>query len=187
MKESLKLGVILFLITGICVGLLGVVNQITLPIIEANSLKTEQESMKQLLSEADNFIQVEGVSDVLVKKVFVAKSSSNIVGYVINVEPKGYGGAIGLLIGIDSNNVIKGVKILSHSETPGFGANADKPAFIDQYVGKQGELKVTKITPKEDEIQAITGATITSAAITEGANAAFSYVKDHQSEWGAVQ
>lgn len=187
MKESLKLGVILFLITGICVGLLGVVNQITLPIIEANRLKTEQESMKKLLSEADDFIQVERVSDPLVNKVFVAKSTASTVGYVVNVEPKGYGGAISLLIGIDSNHVIKGIKILSHSETPGFGANADKPAFIGQYVGKKGELSVTKTTPKENEIQAITGATITSAAITEGANVALSYIKDHQSEWGAIQ
>ena len=177
MKESLRLGVILFLITGICVGLLGVVNQITLPIIEANSLKIEQESMKQLLSEADNFIQVNAISDTLIKKVFVAKSSSNIVGYVVNVEPKGYGGTIGLLVGIDSDHVIKGVKILSHSETPGFGANADKPAFIDQYTGRKGLLKVIKTTPKEGEIQAITGATITSAAITEGVNAAVNYVK----------
>lgn len=187
MKESLKLGLILFLITGICVGLLGVVNQMTLPIIEANNLKLEQESMKQLLSEADHFIQVDTISDSMIKKVFVAQSSSNRVGYIVNVEPKGYGGTIGLLIGIDQNNVIKGVKILKHSETPGFGANADKPDFINQYVGKQDSLKVTKTTPKADEIQAITGATITSTAITEGVNAATNYIKNHQDEWGDMQ
>lgn len=183
MKESLRLGVILFLITGICVGLLGVVNQITLPIIEANSLKTEQKSMEQLLSGAE-FTPVEVISDPLVKKVFIAKASSEVVGYIVNVEPKGYGGAIGLLVGIDQNNVIKGVKILSHSETPGFGANADKPAFIEQYMGKEVPLKVTKANPKENEIQAVTGSTITSTAITEGVNAAVDYIKNHQSEWG---
>lgn len=187
MKESLKLGVILFLITGICVGLLGAVNQITLPIIEANSLKTEQESMKQLLSEADNFTQIDAISDQFIKKVFVAKASEKVVGYVLNVEAKGYGGTISLLVGIDQKNAIKGVKILSHSETPGFGANAEKPSFIDQYIGKQDSLKVTKTTPKEDEIQAITGSTITSTAITEGVNSAVDYVINHQSEWGDVQ
>lgn len=187
MKESLKLGGILFLITGICVGLLGIVNQMTLPIIETNNLKLEQESMKQLISEADHFLQVNMVSDGIIKKVFVAQSSSDIVGYIVNVEPKGYGGNIGLLVGIDHNNMIKGVKILSHSETPGFGANADKPDFINQYINKQGTLKVTKIAPKVDEIQAITGATITSAAITEGVNAAADYTKNHQDEWGDMQ
>ena len=62
MKEALKLGAILFLITGICVGLLGTVNQITRPIIEANNLKIEQDSMKQLLSDADLFTQIDSIS-----------------------------------------------------------------------------------------------------------------------------
>lgn len=187
MKEALKLGAILFLITGICVGLLGTVNQITRPIIEANNLKIEQDYMKQLLSEADTFTQIDAISDTLIKKVFVAKASHNVVGYILNVEPKGYGGAISVLIGLDQNKAVKGVKILSHSETPGFGANAEKPSFIDQYIGKQGTIKVTKTSPKEDEIQAITGATITSAAITDGVNAAIAFVAEHQNEWGSVQ
>ena len=187
MKEALKLGAILFLITGICVGLLGTVNQITRPIIEANNLKIEQDSMKQLLSDADLFTQIDSISDTLVKKVFVATGSDKVVGYVLNVEPKGYGGAISLLVGLDQNMTVKGVKILSHSETPGFGANAEKPSFIEQYIGKQGNLKVTKTSPKEDEIQAITGATITSEAITDGVNAAVTFVVDHQNEWGSVK
>ncbi len=187
MREVVKLGIILFLITGICVGLLGAVNQLTTPIIEANNLKAEQDSMKQLLSEADSFVQVKNLSDENVKKVFVGMKSNQAIGYVVNVESQGYGGTISLLVAMDTNKVIKGVKILGHSETPGFGANAEKPSYINQYIGKQGGLQVVKVSPKEDEIQAITGATITSAAITEGVNSAIAFVENQEAEWRDVQ
>ncbi len=183
MKDALKLGVILFLITGISVGILGTVNQVTTPIIEKNTKQAELEAMQQLISEANEFPEVEAVTDELVKKVFLAKKGDETIGYVLRVEPKGYGGAIGLLVGIDANSIVKGVKVLEHSETPGFGANASDPSFIDQYIGKGGNLTVVKIAPGENEIQAITGATITSSAITSGINEAINYVGAHQAEW----
>jgi electron transport complex protein RnfG len=102
-----------------------------------------------------------------------------VLGHVLSVAPKGYSGSIDLMVGISGGpeGTVQGVEIISHSETPGLGANADTPAFTGQYVGKTGSgfLNVVKIGPAgEDEIQAIASATITSQAVTDGVNTALS-------------
>lgn len=184
MNHPLKLGVILFLITAICVGILGAVNQVTKPIIEANQIKSEETAMKALITNAESFVTIEDIQDENVKKVCVAKNGDEVVGYVLRMEPNGYGGAIKMLIGIDAEGKVKGISILEHSETPGFGANATKDDFKSQFIDKSAPLSVAKSNPGDNEIQAITGATITSTAITDAVNTACDYVAAHQVEWG---
>lgn len=187
MNHPLKLGGILFLITAICVGILGGVNQITSPIIAENEIKSEEAAMRTLVVEAESFVAVEDVADEKIKKICIAKKGAETVGYVLRMEPNGYGGAIKMLIGMDAEGKIKGISILEHSETPGFGANAAKDSFKGQFENKETPLTVTKIASSEQEIEAITGATITSEAITEAVNMASSYVIAHSEEWGNIQ
>ena len=104
----------------------------------------------------------------------------------MRLEPNGYGGPIKMLIGIDTEGCVKGISLLEHAETPGFGADAEKDSFKNQYVNRQTPLAVSKTEPKDNEIQAITGATITSTAITDAVNMASEYVMLHQEEWGNV-
>lgn len=184
MNYPLKLGGILFLLTAICVGILGAVNQITTPIIAANEVKSEEAAMKQLITDADHFDTVDNIEDESIKKVCVAKNGDAAVGYVLKMEPNGYGGPIKMLIGIDTEGNLKGISILELSETPGFGANAVKDSFKNQFVDRKMPLDLTKSAPKDNEIQAITGATITSTAVTNAVNAASEYVVAHQAEWG---
>lgn len=184
MNHPLKLGGILFLLTAICVSILGAVNQITEPIIKLNEIKTEETAMKALITDAESFVTIEDVQDESIKKLCVAKVGEDTVGYVLRMEPNGYGGAIKMLIGIGIQGEVKGISILEHSETPGFGANATKDSFKNQFNDKSTPLKVSKSAPGEDEIQAITGATITSVAVTNAVNAASEYVAAHQAEWG---
>ena len=181
--NPLKLGGILFLITGICVGILGTVNQITAPIIATNEIKAEEDAMKALITEAESFVTVDEVQDEAVKKLCIAKQGEETVGYVLRMEPNGYGGAIKMLIGIDPEGKVKGISILSHAETPGFGANAEKESFKGQFVDRKTPLAVSKGSAGENEIAAITGATITSAAVTDAVNTASEFVKAHQEEW----
>ena len=183
MNHPLKLGGILFLLTALCVGILGGVNQITKPIIEKNEKLAEEAAMRQLITLAQSFEVVPSDEEGNIKKVTLAKQKDEIVGYVLRTEPNGYGGAIKLLIGIDPEGMVKGISILEHSETPGFGANADKDGFKNQFQNKKAPLKLSKSGATEDEIEVITGATITSSAITEAVNQAVEYVKDHQMEW----
>ena len=81
-----------------------------------------------------------------------------------------------------------GHQILSHTETPRLGAKAAEPAFSGQFRDKKtDELTVTKTSPgKDSEIQAISGATITSRAVTSGANTALKYWKANYKDGGAA-
>ena len=94
-------------------------------------------------------------------------------------DTSGYGGKIKLMVGIDAEKgTITGIKVLSHSETPGLGARSTEPEWQAQFKGKslKNDLVVTKQDPtKDNDIRAITAATITSRAVVTGVNAA----RDH--------
>lgn len=180
----MKLGAILFLIIAICTGALSVVNQVTEPVIAMNEVQTEENEMKALLSEASTFELVDEIGKEDIEKVYIGKNETASVGYIIRMSPNGYGGAINLLVAFDKEKHVKGMSILGHSETPGFGANAEKPSFKEQFIDLSVPISVTKTEPKENEIQAITGATITSEAITNAINEAGDYIQLHQAEWG---
>lgn len=186
MNNPLKLGGILFLLTAISVGILGTVNLITKPIIERNEQISQEKAMKILIKEAEDFEDIKDVKDETIKKVVRAKKGSETVGYIVRLEPNGYGGPIKLLVGMDTEGIVKGISILEHAETPGFGANADKDGFKNQFKERTTPLKVSKSNSSEGEIEAITGATITSTAITEAVNTAVQYVINHQVEWGEI-
>ena len=90
-------------------------------------------------------------------------------GYVVEVTPAGFGGTIDMVVGVKTDGTVSGVAIISMSETSGLGANASKDSFRSQFTGKSGELAVTK---DGGDIDALTGATITSRAVTRGVNTA---------------
>ncbi len=180
MKESLKLGIILFFITALCAGLLGLINNVTSPVISQNIIDSQQQAMKMLVQEAEVFEQVENLSEDMIKEVYIAKTGGIAIGTVVKVMPNGYGGTIAILVGLNLEAEIQGIKILSHTETPGFGANATKENFTGQFLQKVPPLSVVKSAPEADDIVALTGATITSDAIVEGVNQAAKYVLEHQ-------
>lgn len=183
MMESLKLGGILLLITTICSGLLGFVNSQTAPVIKAGKELTQQEAVKNLLPEAENVIEIKDIAEEKITTVFVTYREDAYTGSVVKVYPEGYGGSIELLVGVEASGEVSGIQILSHQETPGLGANMLEEDFKGQFQGKMAPLSVSKTTPGEQEIEAITGATITSKAVTDGVNLAAEYTKVHQEEW----
>ena len=96
----------------------------------------------------------------------------NVLGSVVVNVAKGYGGDISVMTGVDKDGKVTGVNILSHSETAGLGANAVKESFRDQFVGLVKGITVSKDKPGENSIDALTGATVTSRAVTKAVNAA---------------
>ena len=169
-KEIIRVGFILFVITAISALLLAFANDITAPIIEKNNKIKTENSMKTLIPEADEF-QEQG-------NAYIAKAGGETVGVCIISEGLGYGGTVQVMVGIDKAGKVAGVDILSHSETPGLGANADKPEFTNQFTGKTGNIKVTKGGSGENEINAISGATVTSNAVTGAVNEALSIAEE---------
>ncbi len=163
-KEIIRVGFILFVITAISALLLAYANDITAPIIEQNAKIKTENSMKLLIPEADEFEQK--------GNIYLAKTGGELVGVCVISEAHGYGGIVEVMVGVDKEGKVAGIDILSHSETPGLGANADKPDFTNQFIGKTGNVTVSKTGGGENEINAISGATVTSNAVTDAVNEA---------------
>ena len=175
MKDILKLGVTLFAICAVAALVLGVTNNITAPVIEERNIQASNEARKIVLSETDEFKELDGMNSDIVLEVYEGIKDGQVIGYTIKTSSKGYGGAIELMVGISKDGKITGVEIGNHSETPGLGSKATEPMFKNQYVDKDvlNSLLVVKgSTNNDNEISAISGATITSNGVTNGVNAA---------------
>lgn len=177
MNEILKPGVALFAICVVAAASLGFTYSATKGPIEARQAQTKADSMRELIPSAKEFHE-----DVTIPEGSAVTSAASgyaggtPAGWVIGVSPKGYSGAIDMLVGILPDGKVSGVTIVSHSETPGLGAKARDANFTAQYIGQTGPFLVTKSSPVGDnEIQAITSATITTNAVTLGVNQALEF------------
>ena len=180
-KDMFKLGLNLLIISAVAALLLALTNSVTADTIAQRSEQANAEARKLVLDSAETFEEVKDIKTdnskgIEVAEVYEAKDASgNTVGYTLKVVPSGYGGDIELMVGIDSaNSQVSGINVVSNSETAGLGARSTEPEFSDQYKGKPlEELSVLKNgTPGDTEIKAISGATITSTAVTNGVDAA---------------
>lgn len=181
-KDSIGVLVLRLLIITVCAGLiLGVVYTVTAEPIARQQEITANESRKQVLPGADSFVKVdvsgfvaEGSDFGEIEEVYAGMDASGVVtGYTMAIRTKGYSANLMLTVGVDTDNIVQGVDISSHEETPGLGANATAPEFLGQYLGADGPLTVVKTpTGETGEVQALTGATITSRAVTNAVNMA---------------
>ena len=180
-KDMFKLGLNLLIISAVAALLLALTNSVTASTIAQRNEQANAEARKLVLESAQDFEQVKDVKTdnskgVEVSEIYEAKDASgNTVGYTLKVLPSGYGGTIELMVGIDSaKGQVSGINVVSNSETAGLGAKSTDPEFSEQYKGKPlEELSVLKNgTPGDAEIKAISGATITSTAVTNGVDAA---------------
>lgn len=172
-RYILQLALTLLLITGTVAAALAGVNALTADRIA--HLRTEKTmlAINRVLPEGSGEPVLTEVGQEIVKNLYTTNA-----GYAVEVTPSGFDGAITMMVGICDGKVT-GISIISHTETPGLGAvaaadNAAGEAFREQFIGAEGDLAVTK---DGGTIDAITSATITSRAVTEGINAALAYVK----------
>lgn len=168
MRDMLKMGTRLLIIcavAGLCLaGTYGFTN----PKIKAQEAEKQAQAYRSLFAQAVSFDKVayDTAAHPTVNEVVAAKDASGaLLGYCINVTGKGYKGSIVLNMGVDVNGVMKGLVVGSHSETQGLGAKITEPAFSDQFTGKKAPLTLGQ------EIEAISGATISSRAVTAAVNA----------------
>jgi len=132
-------------------------------------------ALKSLVTEADQYTPVEGKTGW-----YTATQNGRLIAYIIPSESKGYGGTIKLLVAVGPDIRVLKYTILESKETPGLGDKAAKPAFYEQFGGKTSEnLKVTKDAGNKEDIQAISGATITSRAVTLAVKNAVDELGEH--------
>ena len=169
LSDILKPVIVLTAICLVTSALLAYTNNLTAPKIEENNIKTANEAKAIVLSEAKEFedLNEKGISYSVGKD-----ANGEIIGYVFSTSAKGYGGDVKIMVGVDTEGKVTGVKTLELSETPGLGMNAEKTDWLKQFVGKVTGIVVNKNDPGENEIKALTGATITSKAVTAAVNTA---------------
>ena len=167
----LRLALTLLAITAVVAAALAGVNSITAPAIaELNAQKT-QNAIELVLPGGGE--SVDFPETALVSKVYASET-----GYAVEVTPGGFDNTITMMVGVDKAGSVLGISIISHTETAGLGAvAADKnpkgEAFRNEFVGATGSVSVSK---DGGEVEAITGATITSRAVCVGVNAALEVV-----------
>ena len=192
MNKIIKNTLILAAITVVSGLVLGAAYEVTKGPIAQTQAKQKQEACQAVYPEADSFeamdVDQKAAKEAIKKmgtnatvdEVYSAVMDGSEAGYVITVTDKdGYGGDIQITVGIQKDGTISGISFLSISETAGLGMNAQKPAFYEQYVGKQTDkFYVSKDGGEGEPIDAISGATFTSRAVTGAVNAALGYFQN---------
>ena len=192
LKNTISITVIT-LVAGLA---LGVVQDITAGPIATQQEKSKEEAYKTVFEDADTFevysaddglataLADNGFTAQTIDEIMVAQDSSGeTLGYAFTVtDSEGYGGDIQFAMGVQNDGTLNGISILSISETAGLGMKANTDSFKDQFKNKKVEkFSYTKTgATSDDQIDAISGATITTNAMTNGVNAglcAFRYVE----------
>lgn len=195
MKNVMKDAMILFAITLVAGLLLGVVYDITKEPIAAQKEKAKTEACRNVFADAAGFEAYEdfsaetasltlteaGITGADIDEVMVARDASGAVaGYVLTVSShEGYGGDIQFTMGLTNDGVLNGISLLAISETPGLGMKAED-VIAPQLVNKQAaSFSVTKTGAADaSQIDAISGATITTNAIVNGVNGGLVYFRN---------
>lgn len=198
-KAFIKDAIVLFIITLISGISLGFVYEITKEPIAQAKIAAKSEAYKEVFEAADGFkeneaktdqiealaqeIAAAGFGNVVIDEVVEAYTGDTLAGHVITSTSKeGYGGNIQITVGVTVDGTVTGIEFLSIAETAGLGMNATNPEFYTQYAGKNVEsFTVTKSAAASDsDIVAISGATITTNAVTNAVNAALYFVRSLQ-------
>ncbi len=193
MKEIIKYGGLLLVITGVAAGLLAYVDSFTKPKIDQQKRAEEEAALDWVLPQAKEGVIVPCLVEekLLYYMGYAHKDTTVLVGYAFLAIGRGYAGDIETMVGVDTSGVITGIKILSQKETPGFGSRiveirpeGEEPWFQCQFRGK----KANQVAVEKDrgEINSITGATISSRAVAnsirEGALSLEKLIKEAKEE-----
>lgn len=190
-KQMIRDSLILFAITLIAGLLLGGVYAITKNPIAKTQEDKKNEAYQAVFTDAAEFTEVTDAADAQqiladagytkdrIDEVKAAMDADgNILGYVMTItSSEAYGGELQLAMGIRMDGTVNGISFLSLSETIGLGMEAKKPEFQEQFAGKQVEQFVYSKTGAvaDNEIDALSGATITTNAVTNAVNAGICY------------
>lgn len=176
MQKILKLTVILLVVCAIVAGVLGVINELTKDrIAEQNRLKTERAYAAVLVADSYEAVDFDAAAFPTVDSI----SKAGEAGHVVETTFSGAQGSITMAVGVDTDLKITGISIIKHAETAGLGAvaastNEKGVAFREQFIGEDKNVAITKAG---GNIDALTGATITSRAVAQAAGLAVSAVE----------
>lgn len=178
MCDMAKPALVLLVICFVVGAAMALTNALTEDRIAQRIKETAENSRRAVLPGADGFQKLDiekikalggGEADTI-EEAYAAKKNGRAEGYVFLAGPKGYGGEISMTVGINARGEVAGLEIGDNKETPGLGSKAADREFRDQYLDRRfGVIRTVKgKAQKDDEVQAVSGATITSAAVSRG-------------------
>ena len=184
--KSMKSAIRLFVITAVAGLALGITNAFTAAPIEQQKEKAATEA-RQAVLRAESYEKVD-YQDYLdnsetstlfssVTSVYTAKNGDETVGTIVELDGAGYGVTISMTVGIRTDGTVSGLRINSHSETAGLGAKTALPEFYEQFAGLSAQAEVEAGGTGENSIETISGATVSSKAVTSAANTAADVVR----------
>lgn len=188
MRETIKMLVVLTLISTITGVSLAFFNQITAePRIQAEFKFAKEPALKEVLPAYENDLVKDQftieTADGQSITVYPAKVGGKVVAIAFESSGKGFGGPVRIMVGIDINtNVLRGIGVVAHSETPGLGARVAEDSFRTQFKGTFPVDSILAVKADSGTVDALSGATITSRAVCSAINSAFGLYKDHISE-----
>ncbi len=179
MKDVMKMGLILMAFCLISALALSMTYGATIDVITESRAAADVANRRQVMEEAEEFEQIDAAlleqfqrEDPNIKDVHKALRGGELLGHVVKVSSQGFGGPMEIIVGFDTDYEITGLRLGTHTETPGLGANASKPEFYNQFDGMTltRDIVVDKVKAGNNQVQAVTAATVTSAAVTSGVN-----------------
>lgn len=141
--------------------------------IEMMRLETERASVRSVFGKENiTYKTLDNVPSTVTSVFEVMETDGTVCGYAVAVSPSGFGGNIDMIVGVGVDGKIVGVDITALSETPGLGSRVNDDVYLGQYRGLGGELSLG------DDVDAISGATISSRSVMAGVNRALSALGD---------
>jgi len=171
MKDMIKITVSLVAIFIAAALIMGVTYKYTSPVRFVAEKKEKEEALKAMAPDATDPIVPSGTwssSHGKPYEYYLASSAGKPVAYISSTAGKGYSSFIAMLVSLDTDLKIRDIKVLHHGETPGLGDQIEDPNFIGQFKGKGLSQLILLKTETKENIQAISGATISSRAVTNG-------------------
>ena len=165
---------------------LGFVYQWTKEPIAQTRLNTQLKAIDAVLKDYHNNPVTDGFSVAVADmkdslSFFPGKRENKIIGYAVKTfSKKGYSGDIWLMVGFDTLGIIQNIKVLQHQETPGLGSKMSDEKFLSPFLGKSPEKFSLKVKKDGGDVDALSGATISSRAFSEGVQRGYDALKQLQ-------
>ena len=178
--QAAIIGLKLLLICAIVAGVVSFVYELTADVYAQKVEETKTQAIGKIFgleSLTREELTAKGVNEKVYK---VFDSDKNLIGYCVEVKSAGFGGDIEMMVGYNDRCEILSIGIISLSETPGLGSKVSEPSFLSQFNGKADQLELGV------DVDAISGATISSTAVTNGVNKASESLQKVLSENGGA-
>ena len=174
----IKPPLILFTVISVSALLLGILYDITREPVMRQQILRETEIIADLLPGMAGTSETDIFGNPHVVKIVTGYDAEGMVlGYAVTASAPGYSGPVEIMAGFDVNGRLTGVRILSERETPGLGTAIQNPSFLGQFEGRSETMVVTRLPSGDNEIAALASATISTAAVVNGINAAIEYIR----------